>query len=215
MEYYKIATLTDVEEIEKVPFHERIKISNTYDIIKQGASINPDAPAISLLLSGDQYASPIQVNYQEFWAKINQTANLFYDLGVGPRDVVSFLLPNLHLTHYVVWGGEAAGIVNPVNPLLEPSAIKEMCQAAGTKVLVALGEVPGADIWKKVVAIRNDIPKLKAIVRIMGPSNEKEGIYGYDEALNNLRCAESLIEFQELPEPMFDSEQKTQTTPQK
>lgn len=183
MEYYKIATLADIEKIENVPFEERIKITNTYDIIKQGASINPDAPAISLLLSGDQYANPIQVAYREFWAKINQTANLFNDLGVGSKDVVSFLLPNLHLTHYVVWGGEAAGIVNPINPLLEPSAITDMCEAAGTKVLVALGEFPGADIWEKVVAIRKDLPKLKAIVRIMGPSDEKEGIYGYDEVI--------------------------------
>jgi hypothetical protein len=53
LEYYKVATLADIEKIEKVPFNERIKFSNTYDMIKQGASINPDAPAISLLLSGD------------------------------------------------------------------------------------------------------------------------------------------------------------------
>jgi fatty-acyl-CoA synthase len=184
MGYYKVATLTDIEKIEKVPFKERIKITNTYDIIKQGAFINPDAPALSLLLSGEQYASPIQVTYREFWTKINQTANLFHDLGVGTKDVVSFLLPNLHLTHYVIWGGEAAGIINPVNPLLEPAAIKEMCQAAGTKVLVALGEFPGADIWEKVDAIRKDLPKLKAIVRMMGPSDEKEGIYGYDEVIS-------------------------------
>ncbi|MBC2715995.1 MAG: acyl-CoA synthetase [Desulfobacteraceae bacterium] len=183
METYKIATLPDIEAIEKVPFAERLKISNTYDIIKQGAAINPDAPAISLILSGDHYADPLQVTYREFWAKVNQTANLLHDLGVGPQDVVSFLLPNLHLTHHVIWGGEAAGIVNPLNPLLEPSTIKEICQAAKTKVLVALGEYPGADIWEKVVAIRNDLPDLKAIIRVMGPSDEKEGIYGYDEVI--------------------------------
>ncbi len=183
MDSYKVATLADIQEIEKVPFGDRIKLFNTYDIIKQGASFNPDAPAISLLLSGDQYNNPIQVIYREFWAKINQTANLLYDLGIGPGDVVSYVLPNLHYTHYIVWGGEAAGIIHAVNPLLEPSGIKEMCQAAGTKVLVALGEIPGTDIWQKVVAIRKDLPKLKAIVRIMGPSDEKEGIYGYDEVI--------------------------------
>lgn len=183
MEYQKIATLADVEKIEEVPLSEHMKISNTYDILKEGSAINPAAPAISLLLSGDQYDNPIQVSHQEFWAKINQTANLFYDLGVGPKDVVSFILPNLHYTHYVVWGAEAAGIVNPINSLLEPSAIRDLCQAAGTTVLVALGEYPGVDIWEKVVTIRKDLPKLKAIVRVMGVSDEKEGIYGYDEVI--------------------------------
>jgi fatty-acyl-CoA synthase len=83
----------------------------------------------------------------------------------------------------VLWGGEAAGIVNPINPLLEPATIAEICQAAGTKVLVALTEFPGSDIWQKAMAIRKDLPDLKAIIRIMGPGDEKEGIYGYDEIL--------------------------------
>lgn len=184
MEYYrKISTLADIKEIEKVPFEERIKAFNTYDLIKQGSLINPDAPAISLILSGDQYANPLQVKHKEFLAKINQTANLFHDIGVRSQDVVSFLLPNLHYTHYVIWGGEAAGITNPINPLLEPQTIKEICQASKTKVLVALGEFPGSDIWEKVISIKKDLPDLKAVIRIMGPSEEKEGIFGYDEVI--------------------------------
>ncbi|NIP23734.1 acyl-CoA synthetase, partial [candidate division KSB1 bacterium] len=98
-------------------------------------------------------------------------------LGIGPKDVISYLLPNLPQTHYVLWGGEAVGIVNPINPLLEPSTIREICHASGTKVLVALGEFPGSEIWQKASAIRKDLPGLKAIIRVMGSSDEKEGIY--------------------------------------
>ena len=97
--------------------------------------------------------------------------------------MISYLLPNLPQTHYVLWGGEAAGIVNPINPLLEPATIAEICQAAGTKVLVALAEFPESKIWEKVIKIRNDLPNLKAIIRVMGPSDEKDGIYGYDEVI--------------------------------
>jgi fatty-acyl-CoA synthase len=97
--------------------------------------------------------------------------------------VISYLLPNLPHTHYVLWGGEAAGIVNPINPLLEPNTIIDICRASGTRVLVALGEMPGADIWEKVTAVRKELPDLKAIVRVMGPSDEKDNIYGYDELL--------------------------------
>lgn len=183
MERYEIATVADLEEIEKVPLEKRLAVSNTYDMIKRGASFNPDGPAMSLLLSGDQYEQPVRVTYREFLGRVTQTANLFHDLGIGPRDVVTYLLPNLIHTHYVIWGGEAAGIVNPINPMLEPSTIRHICEAAGTKVLVSLGEFPGTDMWEKAMAVRKDLPGLKAVIRVMGPSDEKEGIYGFDDVI--------------------------------
>lgn len=183
MEHFRIATPADIAHIETTPIEERLTAFNTYDMIQQGARINPEAPAISLILSGDQYKTPLQVNFRDLTAYINRTANLFNDLGIGPRDVISYLLPNLPHTHYVLWGGEAAGIANPINPMLEPATICKICRAAGTKVLVALGEVPGADIWDKVMAIRKDLPDLKAIVRVFGPSDEKNNIIGYDEVI--------------------------------
>ena len=176
MAEFRIATLGDIEQIEKVPLEKRLTAFNTYNLLQQGASINPDGLAISFMLSGEHYATPLRVSYRDFWAQINRTANLFHDMGIGPRDVVSYLLPNLPHTHYVLWGGEAAGIVNPINPLLESATIREICQAARTKVLVALAEFPGADIWQKVMSIRKDLPHLKAIIRVMGPSDEKEGV---------------------------------------
>lgn len=179
----KLRTLADIEAIEKTPLKERLKALNTYDLLKAGAAINPEAPAISFFLTGDTYATPQQITYREFFSGITQAANLFHDLGIGPGDVISYLLPNLPETHYVLWGGEAAGIVNPINSLLAPSTIRDICQAAGTKVLVALGDLPGADIWPKVEAIRKDLPGLKAIVRVYGPGDEKEGIYSFQELL--------------------------------
>ena len=174
---------SDIEAFENIPIDKRMGVFNTYDLIEKGAAINPDATAISFFLGGDSYDQPMQVTYRDLMANITRTANLFQDLGVGPHDVISYLLPNLPHTHYVLWGGEAAGIVNPINPLLEPSTIAEICQAAGTKVLVALAEFPESDIWEKVMKIRKNLPNLKAIIRVMGPGDEKEGIYGYDDVI--------------------------------
>jgi fatty-acyl-CoA synthase len=179
----KFQNISDIEAFENTPIENRMDVFNTYDLIQKGAAINPDATAISFFLSGDTYDQPMAVTYRELAANITKTANLFYDLGVGPTDVVSYLLPNLPHTHYILWGGEAAGIVNPINPLLEPRTISEICQAAGTKVLVALAEFPESDIWEKAMKIRHDLPNLKAIIRVMGPGDEKEGIYGYDEII--------------------------------
>ncbi|MEN8245081.1 MAG: acyl-CoA synthetase [Thermodesulfobacteriota bacterium] len=183
MEKLKIKTLADVEAYEKIPLKERMTCFNTYDTIMQGSALNPDAPAMSFILSGDSYKEPMQVTYRELIQQIHRAANLFHDLGIGPTDVISYLLPNIPHTHYVLWGGEAAGIVNPINPMLEPGTIRDICLAADTKILVALGEFPGSEIWEKVMAIKDDLPNLKTIVRVMGPSDKKENIVGFDEAI--------------------------------
>jgi fatty-acyl-CoA synthase len=183
IEEIQVGTIADLEQIEETPIEERLQFSNTYDLIKHGAAINPSAIAISFMMSGKDYANPIQVTYSEFLAQITRTANLFHDLGIRHNDVVSYLLPNLPHCHYVLWGGEAAGIVNPINPLLQPSTISDICKSANTKILVALGEWPGSDIWEKALAVRKELPNLKAIIKIMGPGKESEGIYGYDEVI--------------------------------
>jgi fatty-acyl-CoA synthase len=48
----EIKTVADIEAIEKIPIQERMKTFNTYDLLKQGAAINPEAPAISFFLTG-------------------------------------------------------------------------------------------------------------------------------------------------------------------
>ena len=96
----KITAAGDIQEIEKVSIEERMTAFNTYDMLEQGAAINPEAPALSFILSGDHFASPLRVTYRELLANIRRTANLLRDLGVGPKDVVSYLLPNLPHTHF-------------------------------------------------------------------------------------------------------------------
>ncbi len=180
---FTVRGLSDIEKIEKIPLSDRVKERSTYELIERGAKIHPDGVAMTFLQDGNHIDTPERITYRQFMGKIRQTANLFADLGVGKKDVVTYLLPSLPQTHYVLWGAETAGIASPVNPLLEAQTIKEICQAAGTKVLVALGEVPGSDIWQKVDAIRGDIPSLKAVVRVMGGSDEANGIYGFEETV--------------------------------
>ena len=60
MEQYEIATVADIEAIERTPLEERLEVFNTYDMIRQGASVDPGAPAMSLILSGDQLDQPMR-----------------------------------------------------------------------------------------------------------------------------------------------------------
>jgi fatty-acyl-CoA synthase len=117
---------------------------------------------------------------------------MFHALGVGAGDVVSFLLPLLPQSFFTLFGAEAAGIANPVNPLLEAHQIAEILEAAGTKVLVALGPTEGSDIWNKVAKVRGQLKHLKAIVQVNGPGDEANGIYAFD-ALISEQPADRLV----------------------
>lgn len=183
-QHREIRSLADIEVIEQVPFAERLMARNTYDLIKQGSLIHPGATAISYIVTGDEYRNPTQIPYSELFSQITRTANFLNDLGIGPKDVVSYLLPHVPEAHFILQGAEAAGIANPINFMLKPAALVNLCQAAETKVLVAAGEDLDVDIWQKADAIRKELPELKAVIRVNGPSEEKEGIYGYEELVS-------------------------------
>ncbi len=180
-----ITNYEELLEYERTPLDQRLKAFNTYDLIKYGASLDPQALAISYVQSGEDYDKPVQINYRTLMSEINRSANLFHDLGIGPNDVVSYLLPAIPQAHFVFWGVEAVGIINPVNPMLEADTLRDIFRAAGTQVLVALGETPGADIWQKVEQIRHDLPELKTVVRMMGPDDEIEGVIDYEKVIQN------------------------------
>ncbi|MBW2370334.1 MAG: acyl-CoA synthetase, partial [Deltaproteobacteria bacterium] len=126
---------------------------------------------------------PVAITYGQMIGRINQTANMFQDFGVGPTDTVSFLLPLLPQTHFTLWGAEAAGIANPINFLLNAPQIAELLNAVKAKVLVALGPHPMLDIWQKVEHIRDQVPSLKTLFVVGGPGDEEKGIYCFDETI--------------------------------
>ena len=159
-----IRTLQDIQQIESTPLSERDLPSSTFELIRRTAQTSPHAPALSFILQGTGEETPLRLNYAELLGKITQTANAFHRLGLRPGKAVSFLLPNLPQTHYTIWGGEAAGIVNAINPLLDPEHIAELIHASNSELLVTLAPFPGTELWDKVNALRDQLPELKAIL---------------------------------------------------
>jgi fatty-acyl-CoA synthase len=182
-EYPVFATDADLRAFQQVPYADRVAAQSTYDAIKLGAARNPDAPAIQFLANADPADTPVVITYRDFLAGVTQTANMFHALGVGANEVVSFLLPLLPEAFMTLFGAEAAGIANPVNPLLEPHQIAEILEAANTTILVALGPLPGTDIWKKVEQVRGKLKHLKAIVQVHGPGDPANNIYSFSDLI--------------------------------
>jgi fatty-acyl-CoA synthase len=182
-EYPTFATEADVRTFEQAAYGERIAAQSTYDAIKLGAAKNPDAPAIQFLANADPADTPLVISHRDFVARVTQAANMFHALGVSDNDVVSFMLPLLPEAFITLFGAEAAGVANPINPLLEPHQIAEILEAAKTTVLVALGPLPGTDIWKKVEQVRGRLKHLKAIVQVHGSGDPANRIYSFGDLI--------------------------------
>jgi fatty-acyl-CoA synthase len=182
-EYPSFTSAAELRAFEQVPYADRIAAASTYHALKLGAAHNPDAPAIQFLANADPTDQPIVISHREFVGRVTQAANMFHALGVGSGDVVSFLLPLLPEAFVTLFGAEAAGIVNPVNPFLESHQIEEILEAAQTKVLVTLGPMPGTDVWQKVEQVRGKLKHLKAIVAVQGPGDPANGIYSFNDLI--------------------------------
>ena len=162
----EIKTIADIEAFEETPLEDHNLPDNTYEAIRRGAQRNPEELALAFFLDGRKYDKAVEFTFTEVFENITKAANLFHSLGVGPGDTVSYLLPNLPQSYFTLFGAEAAGIANPINPLLEGETLAEIMHAANTKVLVTIAPVPGVEIWDKVVSIADKVPSLEVILRV-------------------------------------------------
>ncbi|MGA7325034.1 MAG: acyl-CoA synthetase [Rhodomicrobium sp.] len=157
-------SLRDIEAFEQIPLSDRRLPASTYEMLAQGAAINPSAAALSFFLRTKDFRKPFVWTHSQLFAAITRTANALCRLGIGRNDVVAYVLPNLPETHFVIWGGEAAGIVFAINPLLEADAIAELLDAGRAKWLVTLAPATGTDIWQKSLKAAANVSSLKGII---------------------------------------------------
>jgi fatty-acyl-CoA synthase len=179
-------TAADIAAFEaEAPYAERVAAASTYEALRIGAAIDPAAPALHFLANADPDEAPQStLSHAQFLARATQAANALHALGVGAGEVVSVLLPLLPQTFVALYGSQAVGVANPVNPLLSPAQIAEILRAAGTKVLIALAPLEGSEIWAKVRAIREQLPQLRKVLVVGGAAFQETAADDFDAALD-------------------------------
>ena len=162
-----IASLRDVEAIEArgAP----ALAPSTYEALRRGAEVDPDAPALSFFPTVEGHRDPESWSYRALVARITQTANLFHRLGARKDTVIALALPNLPETHFAIWGAEAAGIVLPLNPLLESAALGALLEASGAEILVTLAPHRGTDLWTRLQPALAPHTSLEHVVLVTMP----------------------------------------------
>ena len=180
-----LASAADVARFEaEAPWQQRVAAQSTYDALKIGAAVQPDAPALVFLPQADPDDTPVVLSHAQFIARITQAGNAYHRRGIGQGAVVSLLLPLLPQAFVALYGAQTVGVANPVNPMLSAAQLAEILHAAGTQVLVTLGPTEGSDIWSKVQAIRHQLPLLKAVLVVGGRASPETAADDFDAALD-------------------------------
>jgi acyl-CoA synthetase (AMP-forming)/AMP-acid ligase II len=131
------------------PWLERGLPETVHRALSHTAARLPGGKAVSFQLLSDPKSRAETLTWPQLLEGTNRTANLFRSLGIGPTDVVAYLLPNSNETVLTLLGGLAAGIVNPINPLLDVEQIAGILNETGAKVLVTLKAFPKTDVAQK------------------------------------------------------------------
>lgn len=163
----KFGTLQDSHNMtNEMPWSARDVPTTVYEMLAETAAKFPDRPAISYQLMSGPTDKAETLSWGQFHAQVCQAANLFRSLGVGEGDVVALVMPNATETAVALLGGMTAGIVNPINPLLEPEQIGAILRETKAKVVVTLRNFPKTDVAQKTAEAVKHAPGVHTILTV-------------------------------------------------
>ncbi len=159
--------LEDKTRVEQeMPWEDRDLPVTFHQLLSRTAGKFPNHNAVSFQIFSGPNDKAETLTWSDLLGQVNQAANLFRSLGVGEKDVVAYVLPNCNETLVTMMGGAVAGIVNPINPLLEPEQIAAILRETGAKVVVTLKSFPKTDVAQKVEEAVRHAPKVNTILEI-------------------------------------------------
>ncbi len=160
-------TITDNAEIENaMPLTERLTGRTIHEVLSHTTAQFGDRLALSFQLKSGPKDKAETLNWQEFRAKTTQVANMFRKDGIGEKDVIAYIMPNCIEVVLAFMGGATAGIVNPINPTLEPKQIAAILRETGAKAVVTLAAFPKTDLAEITAQAVAMAPDVKTIYEV-------------------------------------------------
>ncbi|WP_340110369.1 acyl-CoA synthetase [Pikeienuella sp. HZG-20] len=160
------ATLADKMALEALPFRDRLVFDNVFEQLTETAARHGSRPALSFQIKSGEKDEAETLSWRALRSRTAQAANLFRELGVGRDDVVAYLLPNANEAVISLLGGMTAGIVNPINPLLDADQIGQILSETKARVLVTLAPFPKSDVAAKAAKALALAPDVKHVLTV-------------------------------------------------
>ncbi|WP_163849238.1 acyl-CoA synthetase [Pseudooceanicola aestuarii] len=150
----------------EMPWQDRDVPDTVYEMLKRTTDAFPHHDAITFQIESSPESKAETLNWQQFHDLICQTSNLFRSLGVGETDVVALVMPNCTEMAQSIMAGSIAGIVNPINPLLEPEQIGAILRETKAKVVVTLKSFPKTDVAQKTADAVKHAPSVHTVLEV-------------------------------------------------
>jgi fatty-acyl-CoA synthase len=165
-----LRSLADIEAIEEVPFEQRLGITDFSARVALGLAARPlEGTAIFFVPDGDVERPAERVSFRDLRRLIEQTAALLRFHGIRRSDVIAILMPAVPAQYWTILGAMRAGIVFPINWLLEPSQLLRLLTESNAKAIIALGPTPGFRIWESLTSIVRDLTPGTQVWSVPGP----------------------------------------------
>ncbi|WP_208507999.1 AMP-binding protein [Variovorax paradoxus] len=182
MQHHRIRDAEDLARIEARPYASFMAHDHVYDALYEVATLHSTRIALSYLLDADPETPPRHWRYADLLADIRRAANLFASLVPGETPRVAMLLPAIPQAWLTLLGAETAGLVCPINYLLDAAHLAELVRASGANILVALGPHPELDIWARAATLADACPALRQVLAVGGAP----GAIDFDAALSRM-----------------------------
>ena len=150
----------------KGPWETLDVAKSIYQLLCRTTAAHGAKNAVSFQLTSGPNDCSETLSWNALHARVTQAANLFRSLGVGEKDVVAYVLPNCMETVVTLLGGAVAGIVSPINPLMEPDQIASILRETKARVVVTLRSFPKTELAQRVGEAVRLAPTVKTVLEV-------------------------------------------------
>ena len=162
----RMAVKEDIARHEATPLDDRYDLESTYQVLEEGAAKWASDIAVTFQLKGKPTDKAYDWTYAELLDITTRAANLFRSLGANETNSVALILPNLPETLAAMFAAQTSGIVNPINPLLEPSQIASILRDSDAKIVVTLRGFPKTEIAQNVAEALKSTPAVETVIEV-------------------------------------------------
>ena len=162
-----MTTLADkIATEQEMPYEKRHYGETLFEVITKTADKFGSRNALTFQIKSGPTDKAETFTWDGLRKRVAQAANVFRANGIGETDVVAYILPNCNEAVLSLLGGATAGIVNPINPMLEPEQIAAILRETGAKAIVTLAPFPKTDVAQKVAKAAELAPGVKTIFQV-------------------------------------------------
>ena len=167
LQMYRFADSEDLKLVEREqPWPASQAATTVYGLLGSTARKFGTYDAVSFQLFSGPTSPAETLSWGDLHGKVTQAANMFRALGVQEGDTVAYILPNCNETVVTLLGGMVAGIVAPINPLLDPEQIAAILRETKAKVVVTLRAFPKTDVAQKVAEAVRLAPDVQTVLEV-------------------------------------------------